>query len=417
MGEIKIEGGKKLSGSVDIQGAKNSVLPILASTIIGKGQSVIHNCPNLSDVSNTMKIMKHLGCKVGRDGGDMTIWPDSIDKNEIPDSLMRELRSSIIFLGAILTKMGKARISAPGGCELGARPIDLHLDALRHLGVHIEEEHGYLNCYCPDGLKGTEISLAFPSVGASENIMLAAVCAKGNTVITNVAREPEIEDLQNCLNKMGAKISGAGSSQIYIEGVDTLTGAEHSVIPDRIAAATFLIAGAITGGDVTVQKIIPDHQKSILSLLRDMGCEIYETSDSVRIKTEGRLDSLRSVRTMPYPGFPTDAQALLMALTTTANGSSVFIENIFEARYKHAAELMRMGASIKTEGRVAIVEGVKRLMGARVEATDLRGGAALILGGLAADGETNVYNVKYIDRGYEKIEDTLKALGGIVYRV
>lgn len=417
MSRLIVEGGNPLYGELRVQGAKNSALPILASALLCETPSTIHNCPDLSDVDASCSILKHLGCGITREGGSITVDSSNADKYFIPEKLMREMRSSIVFLGAICAKLGKARISSPGGCELGPRPIDLHLSALRQLGVEIKEDHGWLNCTVKGKMHGENIMLSFPSVGATENILLAAVTAEGTTTIVNAAREPEISDLADFLCKCGAKISGTGESIIKIEGVKSLHGCEHSVIPDRIAAATYMAAAAITGGDITLTGVNLDHIHPVMPVFSEAGCKITIDGNSLNIKREGILKPVKNVRTMPFPGFPTDAQAPVMAMSTISNGTSIFVENIFESRYKHAAELVRLGAKIKVEGRVAIVEGVKSLFGAQVEATDLRGGAALVIAGLAAEGKTEILGLHHIDRGYSRIEDAFSRLGGKIRRV
>ena len=416
MSKLIVEGGRPLEGELFIQGAKNSALPVLASTILCNTRSVIHNCPNLSDVEASCKILTYLGCSVHKDSGTVTIDPAELTRHDIPDDLMREMRSSIVFLGAISSRLGRARISFPGGCELGPRPIDLHLSSLRQLGLEINESHGWLDCVCRGRLTGTNIVLSFPSVGATENILLAAATAKGVTVIINAAREPEIADLADFLNRCGARISGAGESIIRIDGVDFLHGCEFRVIPDRIVAATMMAAVATTGGDITLRDVNLPHLNPVLPVFTEAGCDIRAESNVLHIRRRGDLRPLRCVRTMPYPGFPTDAQAPAMAMATLASGTSLFIENIFENRYKHAAELIRMGARIKIVGRVALVEGVPSLFGTNVEATDLRGGAALVVAALAAEGKTEIDGLRHIDRGYECIEEQLTRLGAVLYR-
>lgn len=417
MASLVINGGRRLNGSLTAQGSKNSALPILAATYLVNGKSIIHNCPRLSDVECTIKILENLGCKTERHGTDLIVDSTSASGCEIPENLMREMRSSVVFLGAILGKAKKAKISTPGGCEIGLRPIDLHLFAMRKLGVEIEESYGKLLCTIPQKLKGTKITLTFPSVGATENAVLLASVARGTTTIINAAREPEIIDLCNFLNKCGAKISGAGESVIVIEGVEKLEAAEHSVICDRIAAATYLFAGAITGGDIALKNTVPQHLNSILPVLEETGCEISIKCNEIRLKAPLRLRRIDKLITQPYPGFPTDAQAPIMTLTVVADGTSVIVENIFESRFKHVPELLRMGAKIRTEGRVAVIDGVKRLYGASVVSPDLRGGSALVLAGLVAHGTTEVGSLKHIDRGYENFENNLCMLNADIIRM
>ena len=417
MANLVIQGPSRLNGALSVHGAKNSTLPLMAATLLCDGECVLHNCPQLSDVDASTRILRHLGCKVIREGSTVTVDARNAQDWDIPDALMREMRSSIVFLGAIINRMHKATLSFPGGCELGPRPIDLHLQALRKMGVLIEEDHGCLSCSVPEHLKGASIGLSFPSVGATENILLAAVCAEGITVVSNAAREPEICDLADFLNACGAKIHGVGDSTIIIEGVRHLSGCEHRVIPDRIAAATYLSAAAVTGGDIELKDVVPAHLLPVLPVFEESGCEVSVDQNRIRLKAPDRLSRVKSIRTMPYPGFPTDAQAPIMTMTCLAKGTSIFVENIFESRYKHVGELLRLGANIKVEGRVAIVEGVERLSGAPVEAADLRGGAALVVAGLAAGGITRVGGIHHIDRGYEHIEDSFKTLGAEIKRI
>ena len=417
MSKLMVQGGKRLCGELTVHGAKNSALPLLAASLLGDSPSIIHNCPELSDVDSSIHILEWLGCRVKREGNTVIVDSSSIDRYDIPDNLMREMRSSVVFLGAIAAKCGRARISFPGGCELGPRPIDLHLTALRQMGLAIDEGHGELDCSAPEGLTGTEIALSFPSVGATENIMLAASTAKGTTIILNAAREPEISDLADFLNGCGARINGAGEGTIRIDGVSRLTGTEHTVIPDRICAATYMAAAAVTQGNICLRGIIPAHLGPVLSLFSEAGCDLSVSGRDLRITAPKRLHSLKTVRTMPYPGFPTDAQAPVMSMTALAEGTSVFVETIFESRYKHVGELLRLGAHIKVEGKVAVVEGVSRLSGAPVEATDLRGGAAMVVAGLAADGVTEITGLHHLDRGYEHIEETLRAVGAQLERI
>ena len=416
MSAFVINGGRRISGSLRVQGSKNSVLPILAATFLVCGKSVIHNCPALSDTNSTVKILKNLGCTVIREGSTVIVDSSTAQGYEIPDDLMREMRSSVVFLGAIVGRMKKAVISSPGGCEIGLRPIDLHLYSMRQLGVNVNEDYGKLVCDVPEKLEGNRITFSFPSVGATENAILASATAKGTTVIVNAAREPEIIDLCDFLNKCGAKIKGAGETVITVEGVTQLNPCEHSVICDRIVTATYLVAGAITGGDVALENTNPVHLQAVLPLLEEAGCNISIRCKTIRLKAPLRLNRIDKIITQPYPGFPTDAQAPFTALASVAKGTGVIVENIFESRFKHIPELIRMGASIKTEGRVAVVEGVERLYGAEVVSPDLRGGAALVLAGLSASGNTVVKNVKFIDRGYEELENNLCLLNADIKR-
>lgn len=414
MAKLLIEGGNRLRGEVTVQGSKNSTLPILAATVVAEDESVIHNCPHLSDVDTAVKILRFLGCSATRCGTSLVVDTKSITCDHIPDSLMREMRSSIIFLGAILARCKKARLTFPGGCELGARPIDLHLDAFRRMGVTIREHHGDIICFADKGLRGANIALAFPSVGATENIIIAAVKAKGTTVITNAAREPEIEDLCTYLNACGADIRGAGEGTIVIEGVDSLHGTSHTVIPDRIVAATLMSAAAVTGSDIVLKGVVASHLGAVIPLFEEAGCDIQLSSGAMSISAPQRLKAFPMIRTTPYPGFPTDAQAPLMAVSTLAQGTTVFVENIFENRYKHAGELTRLGAKVKTEGRVAVVEGVRELYSSSLQAYDLRGSASLAVAALAAQGVTVIDTTKYLERGYEDFDGTMRSLGADV---
>lgn len=416
MSILRVNGGRRLDGTVKVHGAKNSVLPILAATILSKSETVIRNCPDLTDVDAAVRILNRLGCSVTREGDTVCVDSRQMTGCDIPDGLMREMRSSVIFLGAILARTGYAVLSMPGGCELGPRPIDMHLDALRALGADITEHGGNIICKA-DRLRGCRIDLAFPSVGATENSMLAASRAKGTTVITNAAREPEIWDLQRFLNKIGAKVFGAGSSIITVEGGDFGYSAEHKVIPDRIVSATYLCCAACCGGRVKVEGIIPNHLQTVCDALEEMGCTVIVGDDYVYIRAEDSLKAIRPVITRPYPGFPTDAQPPLMAACLKAEGTTAFVENIFENRYRHVDELKRMGADIRLEGRIAIVSGVKKLCAAPVTCTDLRGGAALIAAALGAEGESVISEVRHIDRGYENIEKALSEIGADIIRI
>lgn len=416
MSILRVNGGRRLDGTVKVHGAKNSVLPILAAAILSKSETVIRNCPELTDVDAAVRILNRLGCSVTRDGDMVCVDSRQMTGCDIPDGLMREMRSSVIFLGAILARTGYAVLSMPGGCELGPRPIDMHLDALRALGADITEQGGNIICRAKR-LRGCRIDLPFPSVGATENSMLAASRAKGTTVITNAAREPEIWDLQRFLNKIGAKVFGAGSSIITVEGGDFGYSAEHKVIPDRIVSATYLCCAACCGGRVRVEGIIPNHLQTVCDALEEMGCTVIVGDDYVYIRAEDSLRAIRPVITRPYPGFPTDAQPPLMAACLKAEGTTAFVENIFENRYRHVDELKRMGADIRLEGRIAIVSGVKKLYAAPVTCTDLRGGAALIAAALGAEGESVISEVRHIDRGYEHIETALSAIGADIKRI
>lgn len=415
MSKLRIRGGRGLEGTVRVHGAKNSVLPILAASILACGETVIHNCPNLSDVDAAIRILIHLGCQVSRDGEHVYVDSTTMDHFDIPDTLMREMRSSVIFLGAILARVGEAVLSLPGGCELGPRPIDLHLASLRAMGAEIEEESGNIICRAKK-LQGCRINLTIPSVGATENTMLAASRCRGTTVITNAAREPEIWDLQSYLRKLGVNIAGAGSSTIVIEGSDFCGSAVHSVIPDRIVAATYLAAAASSHGCIELKGVCPAHVLTVTDALSEMGCRIEAGESSILIDGRGKLYAIRPVVTRPYPGFPTDAQPPLMAACLTAEGTTVFVENIFENRYRHVSELLRMGADVKLEGRVAMVTGVTKLHAAPVNATDLRGGAALVVAALGAEGTTELSSVYHIDRGYDDLEGTLRVLGADIER-
>lgn len=416
MSRILIEGGTPLAGVADVHGAKNAVLPILAATVLNEGVNVLHNCPDLRDVRITVEMLRYLGVEVQREGSTLTIDTRGRLGNHIPEKLMRQLRSSIVFMGAILARNKRAKISAPGGCELGPRPIDLHIKALKELGVSIRETHGYILCNGMQ-MQGKEIHLSFPSVGATENVMLAACLTEGRTVIENVAKEPEIEDLAVFLNKMGAKVAGAGTSRITIDGVEKLHAAEHSVMPDRIVATTYLCCAAVTGGSIEIRRVVPEHLSATLSCLRDCGCEVAAGHDWVKLKAPKRLAAVSDITTMPYPGFPTDAQSMFLAMLCTADGTSIVRETIFESRFKLVEELVRMGADVTVDGRIAVVRGIPKLSGAVVSAADLRGGAALVVAGLAAEGVTEVENPHYIDRGYAGFEDTLALLGANIKRI
>lgn len=411
MSELVINGGKKLSGEICVQGAKNSVLPVLAATVLCGGECVIHNCPQLSDVETSLKILAHLGCGCKKDGDTVAVNARDISDYSIPDTLMREMRSSVVFLGAVIGRTGKAVISSPGGCELGPRPIDLHLSSLNKMGVTVKEEHGYLNCTAENGLHGAEITLNFPSVGATENIILAAVLAEGDTVIHGAAKEPEISDLADFLNSAGARINGCGSDTVRIRGVKTLGGAEHSIIPDRIVAATYMACAAVTGGNITLKNVMPPHMASILWLFNESGCKVNINGKSINLLSPQRLLRVPTVRSLVYPGFPTDAGPIAAALLCKADGTSVFVENIFENRFRYVDELKRFGAKIKTEGKIAVIEGVTELSAADCKSTDLRGGVALVIAALAANGKSKIGEIQHIERGYEDITENLRLIG------
>ena len=410
MKEIIIEGQRRLEGTLAVQGAKNSVLPVLAATLLHPGLSVLRGCPRLSDVDASIRILRHLGCNARWENDALLVDATAPARCDIPENLMREMRSSVIFLGAILARMGRAELSYPGGCELGPRPIDLHLTALRALGAQISENAGELDCTA-GSLQGTEITLAVSSVGATENAILAACGARGETLILNAAREPEIVDLQAYLNAIGCAVRGAGSSTIRVLGQQKTRDAEFTVMPDRIVAATYLACAAAAGGEIELTQTDSSHISTVTSALHEAGCRIVSEEHRVILKSDGRLNAIATVRTAPYPGFPTDAQAILMAALLKSRGASVFVENIFENRYRHVDELRRMGAQISVADRVAVVTGVEKLHGARLRATDLRGGAALLVAALSAQGESVVGETHHILRGYEDPVRDLRALG------
>ena len=411
MKHIIIRGGRRLEGVLPVQGAKNSVLPVLAATILHPGVTVLRGCPRLSDVEASIRILRHLGCRADWQGEELVVDTSSMSRWDIPDHLMREMRSSVIFLGAILARLGRAEMSYPGGCELGPRPIDLHLAALRKLRAAVEEKGGRL-CCTGAAMEGREITLSLPSVGATENAMLAACGARGETVIVNAAREPEIVDLQNFLRSMGCAVRGAGSSTVCVAGQKATRDSVHTVMPDRIVAATYLAAVAAAGGEVELTHVDYRHLSTVTAALHEAGCRVLGGDGRIFLRSDGKLKAISPVRTAPYPGFPTDAQAILMAALLRSRGTTVFVENMFDNRYRHVDELCRMGADISVEGRVAVVTGVPRLSGAAVRCTDLRGGAALLVAGLAAEGETAIEEVQHICRGYEDPVRDLAALGG-----
>ena len=416
MDKYIIDGGKKLYGTVNLQGAKNSVLPLLAGSILTDKPVKIRRVPMISDVENMLRILIELGCKAERDGDCTMIDSANAVSHELPARLTKELRSSVFMLGSVLTRFRRAKIAYPGGCDIGLRPIDLHLKGLQRLGVKIVEENGFISCSA-DVLKGAEILLDFPSVGATENIILAAVKAEGRTLIRNAAKEPEIVDLQNFLNAMGAKVQGAGGSTIIIDGVKKLHGVEYEAMCDRIEAGTFLIATATCGGEIETKGLNSENIAALLHKLSENGCKIYTKNDRIILSSTGRLKATDIVETMPFPGFPTDLQAQYSALCCTASGTSLVVENLFETRYKYAAQLKRMGADITVRGRTAVIRGVEKLRGASVTAEDLRGGAALVIAALKAEGKSTVLDLSYVDRGYSEFEHKLKKLGAQIKRV
>lgn len=415
MDRYVITGRQPLEGSVRVSGAKNASLPLLAATLLAEGTSVLLEIPRLADVKHMLEVLEHLGCRVDWQEEALLINASSLRDWSVAEELMRQMRASNLILGPVLARHGRVRIAMPGGCAIGSRPMDQHLKGLRELGVRVKEKHGYIEAWT-DGLKGADIYLDVPSVGATENIMMAAVLAQGTTVVHNAAREPEIVDLQNFLNKMGAKVRGAGLDALRIEGVEVLHPAEHTVIPDRIEAGTHMIAGVITQGDILIQNVIPEHLEPVIAKLRQAGARIEVNDDSVRVRQQGRIKAI-DLKTMPYPGFPTDMQPQLMALLASAEGTSVLTETIFENRFQHVDELRRMGAQIRVEGRTAVVHGVEVLEGAFVEATDLRAGAALFLAALGAEEATVLEKVGHIDRGYENLEEKYRQLGARLRRV
>lgn len=416
-----VAGGYRLQGRVAVSGAKNAALPILAAALLTSGEAVIHHTPVIRDVAVMIEILRRLGVQVEAgpahiSGRTLRIRPDGASAPEVGADFTKEMRSSIFLMGPLLARLGQIRISYPGGCAIGPRPIDFHLRGLEQMGAQIVERYGFIEAAVQGRLKGTEIYLDFPSVGATENLMMAAVLAEGTTVIRNAAREPEIVDLQNFLNCMGAKVRGAGMDVIRIQGVDSLGSVEHTVIPDRIEASTFLAAAALTGGDVTLENVIPEHLDAVLAKLREMGAVVQDGDDWVRLIGPSRLRAT-DLKTLPYPGFPTDMQPQMMALMSVAEGTSIVTETIFENRFRVAEELRRLGANIKIEGRMAVLQGVERLSGASVECPALREGIALILAGLVAEGSTSIDQIVHIDRGYQDLEKKLRSLGARVRRV
>lgn len=416
MSKIIVRGGRKLAGNVKINGAKNAVLPIIAASILGsEGESVIHDAPPLDDVLVINKVLQSLGIEVAYDRQVIRVRAERIDTCEASYDLVRKMRASFLVMGPLLARRGQARISLPGGCAIGTRPIDQHLKGFEAMGADIELGQGYIEARVKGRLKGAKIYLDVASVGATENIMMAATLAEGTTIIENAAKEPEIVDLANYLNAMGAIIRGAGTGVIRIEGVEKLCGAVHTVIPDRVEAGTYMIAAAITGSELYMENAIGDHLRPVISKMQEMGVVIEEDENGIRVRATGPLRAV-DVKTLPYPGFPTDMQSQMMALLMVADGTSLVTETVFENRFMHVEEFANMNAHIKVDGRTAIVSGNAKLRGAKVCATDLRAGAALILAALAAEGETEITGVHHIDRGYVDITDVLRGLGADIYR-
>jgi len=406
----RVRGGKKLEGTAYVQGSKNASLPILAASIICPARTELTNVPRLRDVDAALLILKNLGCSAIQDKNRVFIDSTSLSNSEIPFNLMQEMRSSVIFLGALIARCGEAKLSLPGGCRLGKRPIDLHLDSLRQMGAYIEEDDGEIICKA-EGLKGTELSLSFPSVGATENIMLAACGAEGRTVINGAAREPEISALQDYLNGLGATIYGAGSSRIVVEKFSCRKYVRFDIIPDRIAASTLCCCTAAAGGEVELKNVVPEHFFAVSGFLKRSGCDIIAEYDSLRIKSDGALNSPGKIFTYPYPGFPTDAQPVLMAALLKARGETAITENIFENRFRQAEELNKLGANIRITDKTAYITGTERLIGNTINATDLRGGASMIVAGLCAEGETVIHDEGHIRRGYDDLDTCLSSLG------
>ncbi len=413
---FRILGGEKIEGRARVDAAKNAVLPILAASLLPEGPVTLLGCPELRDVCAMTDMLRLLGCECAWQGRELTIHNDRLHHWEMPDALSKRIRSSIFLLGPILGRLRRATVAYPGGCEIGLRPIDLHLKGLRALGVRIVDADGMLYC---DGreMRPADVYLDYPSVGATENVMMAAALLPGVTTIHNAAREPEIEDLQGFINCMGGRVQGAGTQVIEIEGVEKLHGARYAPIPDRIVAGTLLCAAAMTGGEIELTHVHPGDLIPVHAKLREMGCQIREKGERVHLKAPARLIAFSQLQTQPHPGFPTDMQAQMLAASCLAEGVSVIVENVFESRFAHVADLRRMGADIRVSGRTAVVQGVESLHGMHVTARDLRGGAALTLAGLAARGETTVENVELIDRGYAHLETLLSGLGAKIQRI
>lgn len=416
MDALRIVGGRRLDGECTVHSAKNAVLPILAASILTDEKTLLEECPGLSDIRYMTDILETLGCQTLRQGGTLQIDPQGLNRYEMPDGLSKKIRSSIFLLGPIVARFRKAAVTFPGGCEIGLRPIDLHLSGLRQLGVEVREEGGVIHCD-GSGMRAGVVHFDYPSVGATENVMMAATLLKGRTLLHNAAREPEIQDLQRFMCAMGARISGAGSHTIQVEGVERLHGVSYRPMADRIVAGTLLAAAAMTGGRVQLHRAPCESMYAIFSKLKEMGCQIQEGENGAALYAPGRLRAFQMLQTQPHPGFPTDMQVQMLALSTLAEGTSVVVENVFENRFTHAGDLNRLGANVLVNGRTAVVQGVERLYGTRVTARDLRGGAALAIAGLRAEGETLVEHAELIDRGYDHMETMLCALGADARRI
>jgi UDP-N-acetylglucosamine 1-carboxyvinyltransferase len=416
MEKLVIEGGRPLTGSLRIQGAKNAALPILAATVLAEGKHVLYDVPHLSDITVMLQILSALGASTAHECSQVEIDTSSIVSSHIPKELMGQMRSSIFLMGPLLARQGSAIVYQPGGCAIGERKINLHLQGLEALGAKISQHKDYIYCEA-DQLIGTTIQLDYPSVGATENIMMAATRAFGKTTIVNAAKEPEIIDLQDFLNSMGAMVSGAGTSVIQIEGVDELQAVNYKVIPDRIVAGTFVLAACMTGSRLTLENIIPEHIRSLIDVVRHCGVEIEESRDIIVVSSRGTIQPINLVETKPYPGFPTDMQAQLMAFLALADGPSIIRETVFDGRFKHVDELKKLGAEINMVSSEAHIKGQSHYSGADVIASDLRAGAALVLAGLAASEKTIIHQVHHIDRGYEMIEKTLQLVGAKIKRI
>ncbi|HHT04807.1 MAG TPA: UDP-N-acetylglucosamine 1-carboxyvinyltransferase [Hydrogenispora sp.] len=418
MEQLHIDGGQRLHGQVRISGAKNAVLKLMAASLLVENECIIRNVPLIQDVLTMIEVLRSLGVEISWEEEAVLRIKPKKDLNFVaPDELVREMRASVQVMGPLLTKIGRVKLYQPGGCVIGQRPIDLHLKGFQALGANVVEEHGYVYAEAKK-LKGVDIHLDFPSVGATENIMAAAILAEGTTVIKNAAKEPEIIEEQNFYNRLGARIRGAGTDTIRIEGVPALRSipVDYTVIPDRIEAGTYILAAVITGGEITLLDVIPEHFEALTSKLKESGVQIEIDGDTMKVTADRKLNPI-DITVLPYPGFPTDLQPQITAVMSLADGTSLITENVFGARFRYVDELVRMGANIRVEGRSAVVKGVKRLTGAAVIAPDLRAGAALVLAGLAAEGKTVIEGVHYIDRGYERIEEKLSALGADITRI